>query len=327
MLLSGRGVALDLSEMVAIPAGGAFQLGLTSETEAATSAADEQNQATVGHTAFVDELAQLATAKQANLSQEVQAANLKLQALENFLHQMDTALGTGFSTLQQAATAMGTRVDGLHASLKEGLDANDKAIHDLVPRVQTILSEVDKSVTSVEAEMKALVNTNRQLVEHTQSAANQASKHAEAMQATVTSELEQLRGQAAELDLNWQALSAQLDTQLANLQSQFASAGDATQKSLQSLLEGLNHGSQQADQKVRQAFLGDTLDTFEKLSKELDAALAHLKDLGKRPLELADTMDGVSAKLTETVSQPLALITAIHKKADQTYNLFTFQYK
>ncbi|MBX3171428.1 MAG: hypothetical protein KF760_28730 [Candidatus Eremiobacteraeota bacterium] len=302
-------------------------MGLTSETEAATGAADEQNQTTVTLTSFVDDLAQLATTKQANLSQEVEAANQKLQALESFLHNMDNALAAGFTTLQHAAAAMGTRVDLLHGSLKEGLDANDKAIHDLVPQVQAILNEVDKSVTSVESEMKALVNTNRQLVEHTQSAADQATKHAEGMLATVTSELEHLRGQAAELDVDWQGLSAQMDTQMVNLQSQFASAGDSTQKALQSLLENLHHGSQQADQKVRQAFLADTLDTFEKLSNELDAALAHLKELGKRPLELSETMDGVSAKLTETVSQPLALITAIHKKADQTYNLFTFQYK
>ncbi|MFN8611518.1 MAG: hypothetical protein U0931_28485 [Vulcanimicrobiota bacterium] len=302
-------------------------MGLTSETDAANTAAQDLHQSTTSHTSFVDELAQAITARQAALSQEVQAANLKLQGLENFLHQMDSSLSAGFATLQQGALTMGTQVDQLRASLKEGLDANDKAIQDLVPHVQTILNEVDKSVTSLESEMRTLVSTNRQLVDHTQSAADQATSHANQMLATANTELEQLKTQSAELDVNWQALSAQVDTQMANLQGQFSGANAATQKALQSLLDSLHARSQESDQKVRQAFLNETLESFEKLSQQLDQALVHLKDLGKRPLELSETMDGVSAKLTETVGQPLALITAIHKTADQKYNLFTFQYK
>ncbi len=306
---------------------GGNQLGLTNETDAANSAAQDLHQATTSHTAFVDELSQAITSKQAALSQEVQAANLKLQGLENFLHQMDSALGAGFSTLHQAAATMGVHVDQLHASLKEGLDANDKAIQDLVPHVHTILSDVDKSVTSLESEMKTLVSSNRQLVDHTQAAADQASKQANDMLAAVNTELEHLKTQASELDVDWHALSGQLDSQMAHLQAQFGSASAATQKALQSLLDGLHAGSQDSDHKLRSAFLTDTVESFEKLSQQLDQALLHLKDMGKRPLELAETMEGVSAKLSETVSQPLALITAIHKTADQKYNLFTFQYK
>lgn len=302
-------------------------MGLIAETEAAAIAAQELNSAAVSDTSMVDEFAQAVSARHQTLVGEIHTTSQRLLDLENFLHGMDTALGSGLAAFQAAAGTLEGQVKQLHADLVQELDANDRAIQALVPQVQAALEEVEKAVGKTELGMRDLAEVQGRLVAQAQAAAAQAGQHAAQMLAAVTAELQELTIQSGELDINWAALSSQVDAQVALLQGEFDGAAAVAQKSLQEVLAALKAGSQEADQKVRQAFLVETLERFEQLSLALEEALVQLRELGKRPLELGETMQSVTQKLTETVSQPLALIRAIHLKADQTYNLFSFQYQ
>lgn len=302
-------------------------MGLIAETEAASTASQELNSTSIADTTMVDEFSQAVTVRHHALVAEIQSTNQRLQALETFLHTMDSALASGLVTFQTAATGMQTRVQQLHSGLQQDLDANDQAIQALVPQVQMALQEVEKAVSQTERDIQELAAVQRLLVSEAEAAAGQAGEHAAQMLTAVTSELQQLTALSTELDVNWGALSSQIDLQVAALREEFGQAATAAQKALVEVISGLTTQSSEVDQKVRQAFLVETLEHFEQLSRTLEEALGQLKDLAKQPLELGETMQGVTQKLTETVSEPLALIRAIHNKADQTYNLFSFQYK
>lgn len=300
-------------------------MGLQTDTLAAASAAAELEQGTHEQVTAVEDLDRLIVQGRDQLTVLVESGEASLRDLQTLLTNMDAALTGGFARFEESAEALDGRVRDTRKSMLAELDASEKAINELLPKVQEALQVVEKAVKSAESQLQSLSAENARLVGLSEQKATDAETRAKAMLTTLEGQKLELGKKVAALGEAWPALSSQLDSQFGHLQGAFDTASATAATAVKGLLESFATGASQTNSGVRATLVETTAEEMSKLSADLGQHLVELRELGKRPRQLVEEdLTALIKRLHEiTEAARLGTIERVHKKA-MNLELFDF---
>lgn len=296
-------------------------MGVLTDIEAAIGAAQTLGEATRGHAAVVAEVEGLVRSAETELTGSVAENEAALAALQSALEGLESALGGELAGLARGAEGLDARVDALQARLGERLDAQDRAVDDLLPRVQEAVTTAESALRSVRDGLTLLQAEDARLVAAAEAAADEVRARAAGVLSTVQGQHAALQRHTGELQASWGGLGAEVEARLAALEEAFQASARAAETAVRALLEETASRHEAVQTASRTALAEETATWLAKAAADLGAHATELRGVADRPRELAETeLAAITKRLSETL-KPLANLAALHRKA-ATMDLF-----